>query len=543
VPSAALNPGSSTPAWLEGPVPDLLLGAGGAYLLSVPLLLVAAAGATAAHWPFAAAWAIAILINGPHYGATLLRVYERPEERRRYARVAVGATLLLSALFAAGLYEPLVGSLLVTAYVTWSPWHFAGQNYGVAMTFLGRSGVAVAPRVRRLLHASFVLSFLLACVALHAEGSRNLPAPGRSGDPDALSLLRLGIPLSLAGPLLLAGSAAYLVALAGAALGLVRTAGARVLLPVGAIALCQALWFAVPAFLDVSRPGAARPLVFAALWISAAHSLQYLWVTYHFARRGDASTRLGSYLLRATLAGNAAIVVPGIAAAPALLGGSLSWEGGLGALVFSVVNLHHFVLDGAVWKLRDRSVAGRLLRDEAGPVGAPSQPAGRRWGVAAAWAVGAACLAIEVAELTREQAQRRGAHALARRVLDGLEWVGRDHAAARLRFGRSLLESGDYAAARVQFETSAGIRPTVAAFGGLGRALERQGDRRAAADAYEAGLVVEPDDAALLRSAARTRLELGDSGRAVELLERALALEPDHAPTRRALARARASAR
>ena len=36
-------------------------------------------------------------------------------------------------------------------------------------------------------------------------------------------------------------------------------------------------------------------------------------------------------------------------------------------LVASVVNLHHFVLDGAIWKLRDGRVARVLLRTAEGP--------------------------------------------------------------------------------------------------------------------------------------------------------------------------------
>jgi hypothetical protein len=35
---------------------------------------------------------------------------------------------------------------------------------------------------------------------------------------------------------------------------------------------------------------------------------------------------------------------------------------GLGLLTASIVNLHHFVLDGAIWTLRDGRVARMLLR-------------------------------------------------------------------------------------------------------------------------------------------------------------------------------------
>ncbi|MBW2542723.1 MAG: tetratricopeptide repeat protein, partial [Deltaproteobacteria bacterium] len=63
-------------------------------------------------------------------------------------------------------------------------------------------------------------------------------------------------------------------------------------------------------------------------------------------------------------------------------------------------------------------------------------------------------------------------------------------------------------------------------WGGLGRAFEGERNLAAAAEAYEAGLALDPNDAALLRSAAITRSKLGEYGRAMELLARAIELEP-----------------
>ena len=134
---------------------------------------------------------------------------------------------------------------------------------------------------------------------------------------------------------------------------------------------------------------------------------------------------------------------------------------------------------------------------------------------------------------------RSGASAVAETLLDGLDWAGRGHPLARIRLGRNLLEEGDFAAAHAQFERSVSLQPTVAAWGGLGQARERESDLVGAAAAYEAGLELAPDDAPLLRSAARVRLQLDQPQRAVALLERALAIQPKHGPTRRMLARAR----
>jgi hypothetical protein len=394
--------------------------------------------------------------------------------------------------------------------------------------FLRRSGVEVSPLAKRLLYASFILSFLLAFLALHIEGSTGANAPPRSALYTDPVLLRLGIPDAIAGALILACGAAYLFCVVGAVAILSRRASFRKLVPVLSLILCQALWFSVPSLLDATKAWSIRSLAFAAIWISAAHSMQYLWVTFHYAKQSAARTRLSKYLLKTTLAGNAAIILPGIFFAPMLLGTSLAWEAGLSTLVFAVINLHHFMLDGAIWKLRDGKVARALLRDSEGDPRPPAIGPTSRWSrpSTALWAIAAVCLAIEAGELVRHQSQQWGANRTTKAMFEALGWAGREHPIQRVRFGRALLKQGDYAGARIAFEQSVRAQPTVGAWGGLGRALEGEQNLPGAAEAYEAGLALDPNDAALLRSAAVTRSKLGEYGRAMELLARAAEVEP-----------------
>ena len=269
--------------------------------------------------------------------------------------------------------------------------------------------------------------------------------------------------------------------------------------------------------------------------------MQYLWVTFHYAKRSVAGTRLREFLLKTALAGNAAIILPGILFAPMLLGTSLTWEEGLSTLVFAVVNLHHFMLDGAVWKLRDGRVARALLRGGEDQPRTPAIGPTSRWRrpSTALWVIFALCLTIEVGELARYQALQSGAHRIAKTMFDALGWVGREHPIERIRFGRALLKQGDYEGARIEFERSLQSRPTVGGWGGMGRALAGERDFSAAAEAYEAGLAVDPNDTALLRSAAAARNTLGGYERAIELLTRALELEPNNPINRRMLERTR----
>src|SRR5262245_40293778 len=154
-------PGAVGRGWLYGPTTDLLLGAGLGWVISIPVLSLLSGFAGIHDWPAIVAILLGLLISGAHYGATILRVYEQRHDRRKYAFFAVWTTVALCALFVAGANDLLIGSILVALYIVWSPWHFSGQNYGVALMFLRRRGVVVEPSAKRWLYVSFVLSFVM----------------------------------------------------------------------------------------------------------------------------------------------------------------------------------------------------------------------------------------------------------------------------------------------------------------------------------------------------------------------------------------------
>jgi hypothetical protein len=388
-----------TGRWLFGPVPDLLLGCGLGYLL-----LFAAFLATDTERASIAALGVvplvSILTGTPHYGATLLRVYESREERRKYAFFAIWVTAAVWALFYLGLYSVLLGSLLLTLYLSWSPWHYTGQNYGIAVMFLRRRGVPLEARTKRLLYLSFVLSYGLTLLALHGasdQGSYSSVAPYKGG---SFQLIRLGIPSPYWEVAFVLVGIAYLGTLVGAGAALLRVASARSLLPTATLALTQMLWFAAPVaarhwgLLGPEAPLSTDLTAYAFFWVATGHSVQYLWITTYYAAGSRPAGPRAFYLLKTLAAGSFIWSVPGLVYGLTVEGGPL---GGVaqGADVFillaSIVNLHHFILDGAIWKLRDGRVARVLIRQEpeVRPEPIDAHPP-RRWLAPVVYALGTA---------------------------------------------------------------------------------------------------------------------------------------------------------
>ena len=84
--------------WVFGPVPDLLFGCGGLYVCVLLSFVLGGSGLREAE----AVWLgplLVLIVGAPHYGATILRVYEHRADRRAYVLFALHATLAIAAAF------------------------------------------------------------------------------------------------------------------------------------------------------------------------------------------------------------------------------------------------------------------------------------------------------------------------------------------------------------------------------------------------------------------------------------------------------------
>jgi tetratricopeptide (TPR) repeat protein len=545
-------PATSANRWLFGPAPDLLLGCGGLYLLL--FLAFCGIGQDARlTQPRVLAPLLLLLFSMPHYAATLLRVYEDRRDRQRYAIFAVYTTLAILLLFVSGLYSHGLGVLLVTVYITWSPWHYTGQNYGLALMFLGRRGVSLDGGVKRWIYASFVLSFGVTLLVMHqayASASDNsVSYLSQAAGVEAAGPIRfqpLGIPPAWTAVAVPVVGLAYLVALAVSALRLLRRAAPRDLLAPGLLATTQALWFSVPwacRYFGISLgvdPLEPAHRTYYFLWIAVGHSVQYLWVSTYYARSSERWNGYANYLGKTLLAGTALWTLPLVVFAPWSLG-RLSYDGGLFLVLSAAINIHHFVLDGAIWKLRDSRVARTLLRGARAEVPAPGSPP-KRWLRRSVWvtsAVGfALALVFNLQQIRYGQNFSSGRYEGAARNLDLLHWFGTDSAEKRLHLGRQLARSGRAEEAMGQLERSLALAPSSGALGELGRLYESQGEWVQAAERYEDALLLAPGQAGLLYRSGVAWLRLDQPERARERLEQVLALQPKHRPARQSLVEA-----
>ncbi len=520
--------------WLWGPTSDLLLGCGGWYFFAFAGLCLWG-GAIRQGGGFEALPYMTLLFGTPHYGATLLRIYKSSADRRAYRFFTVYATLAVIALFAVGVHQPFVGSAILTLYLTWSPWHYSGQNYGIASMLLRKRGVAPSPQLKRILYLSFFLSFLLTFLVQHSGGSGSDHFAPLSYAGAGYTFLPLGLPQPWAGYAITLVGLGYVGSWVVGAAGIVRAGGLAACGPALLLMASQSLWFSIPLaarYLDLGQgfePLSRNFTEYYFLWIAVAHSVQYLWVTSYYARSSGDDAGLTGYSAQTMMAGALAWVLPSIVFAPDLLG-RLSYDAGLGILVASAVNIHHFILDGAIWKLRDGRVAKLLLRAKEETPQAPRETAGPAWQLGLLAAAGALCTVLlfygKFEAGRASDALTSGDTTAAEASLRRLAWAGQSYSEGHRQLGDLLAAEQRDGAALSHYERALELRPSAQTWQALGGLKLRRNDLPGAVEAFRQAVAAAPDQDALHHDLGVTLMRAGDLEGARESLTRARDLNP-----------------
>jgi tetratricopeptide (TPR) repeat protein len=366
-------PEAAASVWLYSPGLDLIVGCGA---WSAPLLLLAyfASRSTAMGWSIAF-YGLALFFNYPHYMATIYRAYHTAADFNKYRIFTVHITALIALTLILSHFWFGILPWIFTLYLIWSPWHYSGQNYGLFMMFARRGGATPSAAGRQALYWAFLISYLILLLSF---------LTGASSDPLFLSP---GIPERFSSVAVAVLAAAFVGCSVYGWSGLAKQAGWRPLLPAITLFSTQCLWFLLPTALSIAAGLRLPQSRYSNGVFAIMHSAQYLWITSYYARReaGGKSAGWRPFAYFAMLvAGGIALFVPG----PWLASRLFHFDFGASFLIFTaLVNIHHFILDGAIWKLRDNRIAALLLNSRERLSEATAE-AGNRWGNRLRWIAG-----------------------------------------------------------------------------------------------------------------------------------------------------------
>jgi hypothetical protein len=283
-------------------------------------------------------WLIVFIANSAHFAASTVRLYTRPGSFRDFRFLTLGLPFLALAVLGAALTVPnLVGRHLVSLYLTWSPYHYAAQAYGIAILYCHRSAPGWSATDRRLLRLACVLPFLYTFFALPGVGFSWLM-------PQAvLSLPAVGaVQEALVNVLRIACFAAP------AFIFFRHQTGGRAPLPLISLlaVLSNAIWLVPFSY--------QAPLVM--ITVTVFHGLQYLaivMIVHVKERTKGASGAAAGWRPAASFYAWCLVLAYGLfhlwPRAYVLAGFSYAQSY---LLIVSVINVHHFIVDAYIWRLR-----------------------------------------------------------------------------------------------------------------------------------------------------------------------------------------------
>lgn len=336
---------------------ELLLVGGGLSLIAT-LLLWTRRGEPFAYTGVTLA-TVLLASNSAHFASSTVRLYTKPGSFQSWPFLTMVFPLVALLVLAVCVALPLqLGTHLQSLYLTWSPYHYALQAYGIAVLYAHRSGCHLAPRDKRLLLWTALLPFFYACISspnaglfwfFTKEEVQSVPAAAT-----AVRALSTTLPvLGLAAPFLVWAKIWK------------SASGPMPVLSLLALVANGIWWFTLTA-------------MGAFFWATVFHGLQYLVIAAIFHvrehvqqpenRRRPAvhalwfygtSLALGYALFHAL---PRAFTFAGFGMVESML------------LVIAAINVHHFIVDAYIWKLRPGDSNRRVVE-----AGAPaSQPTAAR---------------------------------------------------------------------------------------------------------------------------------------------------------------------
>lgn len=283
------------------------------------------------------AWCI-LLANSAHFAASTVRLYNRPTYYREFSFLALGLPAVTIVVLITCMVLPRhAGQYLQVIYLTWAPFHYAKQIYGLSLMYGFRTGFKLDGTDKRILYWVCMLPFLYAFFggSPHMGAGWLLPPEVVEGTPMLLNTLT-----SLKDILMVA----VFVGPAFLYWRIWSTKGRVMPLIILMLMLSNGLWWVALNFNQ------------AFILATIGHGVQYLAITliYHVREQMRKPDNRHGW----------AFYTSNFYAKCVLLGYALFncwpyifvWFGAGVAesmiLVIATINIHHFIVDAYIWRLR-----------------------------------------------------------------------------------------------------------------------------------------------------------------------------------------------
>lgn len=294
----------------------------------------------------------ALLSNSAHFAASTVRLYTKPGTYEALPFLTMAFPLVTLLLVVACLWwAGSIGPHLQALYLTWSPFHYAAQAYGLAVVYAYRSGCKLLATDKKLLWWAAMLPFFYAFVNDQGSGLHWLLPDTVLGNPRYFAVQTLLV------------RALPILGLVGAVLLLWKVArsGSGPLPIISMLMLVSNVvwWCFVPQQ--------------AFVWATIFHGIQYLAIVtiFHVQDQMARPENRRSRLYHVAWFYGVCLVLG------YLLFSCLPWgfvAAGFGVvesivLVVAAINIHHFIVDAYIWRLK-KGDGNRQIVESAVPAAA-----------------------------------------------------------------------------------------------------------------------------------------------------------------------------
>ena len=292
-----------------------------------------------------------LLSNSAHFAASTVRLYTKPGAYQSLPYVTMGLPLIALAVLIGCMFQAdRLAPQLTSLYLTWSPFHYAAQSYGLAVMYCYRSGCTLGEQNKKMLWWVAMLPFVYNFVIAANVGLHWLDFGNWLQYPVAQTCLRI---FAFTMPIAAFGGIVFLF------WRIARTEKQVMPAISGVILFTNAIWW----FL--------LPPLQAFVWATIFHGIQYLAIviifhvrdqlavpenhhsrTYHICWFYGACILLGYGLFHCF---PRAFIFMGFGPVESVL------------LVVAVINIHHFIVDAFIWRLK-KTDSNRKIVESVSPV-------------------------------------------------------------------------------------------------------------------------------------------------------------------------------